>query len=259
MERLNSKDGTTLAYDRLGDGPPVILVCGGSVDRMSNAPLAEHLSQHFTVYNFDRRGRRDTGDTPPYAIQREIEDIEAFIKESGGLAFLYGSSSGAALAMLATASGLSVRKLALWEAPFIVEGTRPFPPPNTADIYREMIESGRRGDAAEYFMVKVVGLPQEFADQARTQPWWAAQEAIAHTLVYDATVMGDYSLPYERAAAVKVPTLVMDGGASFDWIRTTARTLAESIPDAKHRTLEGQTHAVDASVLAPVMTEFFTK
>jgi alpha-beta hydrolase superfamily lysophospholipase len=259
MERLNSKDGTPLAYDRLGDGPPVILVCGGSVDRMSNAPLAEHLSQHFMVYNFDRRGRRDSGDTPPYAIQREIEDIEAFITEAGGSAFLYGSSSGAALAMLATASGLSVRKLALWEAPFIVEGTRPFPPPNTADIYREMIESGRRGDAAEYFMVKVVGLPQEFADQARTQPWWAAQEAIAHTLVYDATVMGDYSLPYERAAAVKVPTLVMDGGASFDWIRITARTLAESIPGAEHRTLEGQTHAVDASVLAPVMTEFFTK
>jgi Alpha/beta hydrolase family len=216
MNRLTSSDGTTIAFDLLGDGPPVILVCGGSTDRTANAPLSELLAEHFTVFNYDRRGRGDSGDTAPYAVEREIEDIDAVIAAVSGSASVYGTSSGAALALEAAASGLAITKLALWEPSYIVEG-RPRPPANTAGIYTELVAASRRGDAVEYFMAKVVGLPPEFVAEARKAPWWPAQEALAHTLAYDATIMGDYSLPAERAASVMVPTLVIDGGASSPW------------------------------------------
>ncbi len=258
MNNVTSKDGTTITFDRLGDGPPVILVCGGSVDRMSNAPLATLLAEHFTVFNYDRRGRGDSGDTAPYAVEREVEDIDALVDEAGGSAFLYGSSSGAVLALEA-ARKLSTRitKVALWEPPFILDDSRPRPPADTARIYTELVAAGRRGDAVEYFMAKVVGLPPEFVAQARTAPWWPAQEALAHTLAYDATIMGDYSLPTERAASVTVPTVVIDGGASFEWVGETAQALADVLPHGQRRTLEGQTHDVAAEAIAPMLEEFF--
>ncbi len=257
MKNVVSKDGTVITYEQAGEGLPVILVCGGSVDRSSNAPLAELLAQHFMVFNYDRRGRGDSGDTAPYAVEREVEDIEAMVKEAGGAAFLYGTSSGAALALEAAASGLNITKLALWEPPFIIGDSRPRPPADTASIYNQMVAEGRRGDAVEYFMAKVVGLPPEFVGFARSQPWWPSQEALAHTLAYDATIMGDYSLPTERAASVKVPTLVMAGGASWDWMQNTAKTLANIIPDAQYQTLEGQEHNVNPAVMAPALKEFF--
>ncbi|MEA2575539.1 MAG: hypothetical protein QOH93_2837 [Chloroflexia bacterium] len=258
MREVTSRDGTVITFDQLGEGPAVILVCGGSVDRMSNAGLAEVLAANLTVYNYDRRGRGQSGDTQPYAVEREVEDIEALVNEAGGAAFLYGTSSGAALALEAAASGLPITKLALWEPPYILEGSRPLPPANTAAIYTEFVSAGRRGDAVEFFMTKVVGLPDEFAAQARNSPWWPAQEALAHTLAYDATVMGDYSLPAERAASVTTPTLVLDGGASFDWIRDTAKALADILPNGQHRTLEGQTHDVAPQVMGNALVEFFT-
>jgi pimeloyl-ACP methyl ester carboxylesterase len=257
MKQVTSKDGTVITYDQSGHGPSVILVCGGSVDRMSNAPLAALLSDHFTVFNYDRRGRGASGDTPPYAIEREIEDIDAVINAAGGSAFLFGSSSGAALALDAAASGLAITKLALWEPPYIVGDSRPRPPSDTAKTYTELVSAGRRGDAVEFFMTKVVGLPPEFAAQARTQPWWSAQEALAHTLAYDATIMGDYALPTRQAASVKTPTLVIAGGSDFPWMRDTAKGLANIIPGAQTRFLEGQGHDVAPNVLAPVLVEFF--
>jgi pimeloyl-ACP methyl ester carboxylesterase len=256
VDKLTSKDGTTIAFDRLGDGPPVILVCGGSTDRMANGPLAALLAPHFTVFNYDRRGRGDSGDTAPYAVKREVEDIDAVVTAAGGSASLYGTSSGAALALEAAASGLPVAKLALWEPPFILdESARP--PADQVERYNEMIAEGRRGDAVEYFMSKVVGLPPEFVAHARTQPFWAAQEALAHTLAYDATIMGDGSLPTERAASVMAPTLVIAGGADFPWMRETAQALADALPDGQTRILEGQGHNVDPAVLAPELVEFF--
>ena len=256
MNTVISSDGTTIAFDRLGDGPPIILVGGGSVDRSANAPLAALLASHFTVINYDRRGRGDSGDTPPYAVEREVEDIGALIDEAGGSAFVYGTSSGGVLALEVAASGLAIMKLALWEPPFVLDESRR-PPANTARTYTELVSAGRRGDAVEFFMSKVVGLPPEFVAHARTQPFWQAQEALAHTLAYDATVMGDYSLPVERAAAVTIPTLVIAGGQSFPFMHETARALANTIPDGQHRTLEGQEHNVDPAVLAPVLVEFF--
>jgi pimeloyl-ACP methyl ester carboxylesterase len=255
MDRVTSKDGTTIAFDRMGQGPPVILVCGGSTDRMANAALASHLGSSLTVFNYDRRGRGDSGDTTPYAIEREVEDIDAVINEAGGTASLYGTSSGAALALEAAARGLAVAKLALWEPPYVLDPAAR-PPADQVDRYNEMIAEGRRGDAVEYFMTKVVRLPAEFAAQARTQPWWAAQEALAHTLAYDATIMGDYSVPTDRAAAVTVPTIVVAGGADIPWMRETARALADALPNGSTRMLDGQGHDVDPAILAPVLVEF---
>jgi pimeloyl-ACP methyl ester carboxylesterase len=256
MDTVTSRDGTAIVFDRLGDGPPVVLVSGGSTDRMANAGLAAELARDHTVYNYDRRGRGDSGDTLPYAIQREVEDIAAVIEEAGGAANLYGTSSGAALAMHA-AAGLPVTRLALWEPPYSVSG-RPDLPDDTASVYRELVEAGRRGDAVEYFMSKVVGLPPEFVADARQAPWWSQQEALAHTLAYDATVMGDYTIPTDIARAITVPTLIVVGGASFGFMAETADALAKLIPNAHQATLEGQQHNVDPAALAPVLHRFFT-
>jgi pimeloyl-ACP methyl ester carboxylesterase len=256
MSKVTSRDGTSIDVDRSGEGPPVVLVTGGSVDRSANAGLAGELSKSFTVFNYDRRGRGDSTDTPPYAIEREIEDIEAVIAEAGGSAHLYGSSSGAALAMYAAASGLPLMKLALWEPPFILDEAQR-PPADQVEQYETMVTEGRRGDAVEYFMTKVIGMPAEMVAGMRGQPWWPAQEALAHTLAYDARIMGDYSLPTDPAASVKAPTIVIAGGADFPWMRETAEALANALPDGQARILDGQGHDVDPTVLAPVMAEFF--
>lgn len=258
MQSVISKDGSIITYDKTGSGEPVVLVSGGSVDKWSNAGLAGILEKNFTVYNYDRRGRGASTDTAPYAVDREIEDIEAVIGAAGGSAFLFGSSSGAALALEAAVKlGSKVKKLALWEPPYILEGSRPRPPANTAKIYSDFVAQGKRGDAAEYFMTAVVGLPPEFAAQARTQPWWAAQEALAHTLAYDATIMDDYSLPTGRAAKVTMPTTVFAGGGDMPWILDTAKALVKAIPGAQFVHLEGQGHNVAPEVLGPAMTTFF--
>jgi pimeloyl-ACP methyl ester carboxylesterase len=255
METVTSKDGTKIALDRLGSGPPVVLVCGGSVDRTADAAIAQELASDFTVFNYDRRGRGDSGDTLPYAIDREVEDIKAVIGAAGGSAFLWGSSSGAVLALIA-AESLPVTKLALWEPPFVPDDL-PRPPEDQVSQYETMVAEGRRGDAVEYFMTRIIGMPAEVVAGARTQPWWAATEALAHTLAYDARIRGDYSIPKDRAASVKVPTMVIAGGADFPWMRQTAETLAAALPDGQVRLLEGQGHDVDPGVLAPVLREFF--
>jgi pimeloyl-ACP methyl ester carboxylesterase len=255
METVISKDGTSIALDRVGEGPAVVLVSGGSVDRMSLAPLAQELASDFTVLNYDRRGRGPSGDTPPYAIDREIEDIEAVVDAAGGEAAIFGSSSGAVLAMFAAEAGVGIGKLTMWEPPFIPEGF-PKPPADQVEQYETMVAEGRRGDAVEFFMARVVGMPAEFVAGARTQPWWGATEALAHTLAYDARIMGDYEIPVDRAANVKVPTLVLAGGADMPFMRETAQALADALPDGQARFLDGQGHDVDMTVLAPVLKEF---
>lgn len=257
MNQVTSEDGTTIAFDRLGSGPAVILVSGGSVDRQSNAGVAANLAPDFTVFNYDRRGRGPSGNALPYAIEREVEDIAAVAAAAGGSAYLYGSSSGAALALIAAeALPGTITKLALWEPPFILDPNAR-PPADQVEQYNTMLAEGRRGDAAQYFMEKVVGMPAEFVAGARSQPWWAATEALAHTLPYDATIMGDYSLPTDRATAVTIPTLVLDGGASFGFMGPTADALAKVLPQGKRRTLAGQEHNIDPDVLAPALKEFF--
>jgi pimeloyl-ACP methyl ester carboxylesterase len=257
VDRVTSSDGTTVAFDHLSEGPPVILVCGGSTDRMVNAPLAALLARRFTVLNYDRRGRGDSGDTPPYAVEREVEDLDAVVTAAGGSACVWGSSSGAALALEAAAGGLAISRLALWEPPYRLQDGGPRPPADTAKVFTELVSQGRRGDAVEFFMAKVVRLPDEFVAQARNAPFWQAQEALAHTLAYDATIMGDYEVPAERVASVTTPTLVLTGGASPPWLHETARAIVGLLPEGRHRVLEGQEHNITPEAIAPALEEFF--
>ena len=261
MNTVRSRDGTTIAFDRSGQGPPVILVGGALSDRSAAVPLAAALGPNLTVFAYDRRGRGDSGDTPPYAVQREVEDLAALVEEAGGSAFVFGHSSGAALALEAAARGLAVAKLALYEPPFIVDDSRPLLPEDYTQRLDDLISAGRRGDAVEYFMTVAVIVPSEMVAQMRESLMSPAMEALAHTLAYDGAVMDDHMsgkpLPMEWATTVTMPALVMDGGASPVWARHAVRALADLLPDARYRTLEGQTHGADPHVLAPVLLEFF--
>ena len=260
MKQVQSADGTTIAYDQIGIGPAVILVDGALGYRVFGfmAQLASELSRHFTVISYDRRGRGESTDTQPFALEREIEDIDTLIDEAGGEAFLYGISSGAALALEATIKlGHKVKKLALYEAPYDSDDARKLAFRTYRRQLEEVLAAGRPGDALALFML-FVGMPPEHLEGARKQPMWPMWEAVAHTLPYDAAALGeDGSVPTEKAARVPVPTLVMDGSASFPFMNTTAVALAKAIPNGEHRTLEGQTHEVEAKVLAPALVEFF--
>lgn len=259
---VTSKDGTSIAFHRVGAGPAIILVGGALSDGSGAAPLAKLLAPHFTAVTYDRRGRGASGDTAPYSPAREIEDIEALIDELGGTAFVHGHSSGAVLA-LETANALpaKVLKLSLYEPPFIIDDSRPPPPENYAAHLDELIAAERRGEAVEYFMTEVVGTPAEAMAQMKAAPAWPALEALAHTLPYDAAVLGDRMsgkpLPAYGWDAVAMATLVMDGGASPAWIRNSAQTLAETLPKAEHRTLDGQAHNAAPEVVAPELERFF--
>lgn len=259
MGKVISKDGTTIAFDKSGEGAPLILVDGAMCYRAFGpmGPLAALLTPHFTVFTYDRRGRGDSSDTAPYAVEREIEDIEALINEAGGSAFVYAISSGAALALRAAAHGLAIKKLVLYEPPFMLDNTgqRRFEEYKTQ--LTKLISASRRGDAIELFMTQV-GMPAEAIAQMRNAPVWPLFEGIAPTLVYDATALGnDSSVPTKQAATITIPTLVMDGGASPAWMRDAAHAVATAIPGAQYRTLEGQTHEVAPEALAPVLVKFF--
>jgi pimeloyl-ACP methyl ester carboxylesterase len=259
MKKVTSNDGTEIAYDKRGNGPPVILVDGALCYR-SFGPmpqLAELLAPHFTVYNYDRRGRGDSGDTQPYAVTREIEDIEALIDEAGESAFVFGTSSGACLALEAAMRlGDKIKKLAMYEPPYNSDKTVQQAWQEYRKQLAELLAANRRGDAAALFM-KSVGTPDEQIDGMRHAPVWAIFESVAPTLAYDAAVLGeDRSVPVKRAAKVNIPTLMMNG-TTIPFMLDTAQALANAMPHAQHRTLEGQTHDVNLEVLAPVLVEFF--
>jgi len=264
MDKVVSADGTAIAFDRIGDGPPLILVDGALCYRASgpNGQLARQLASDFTVMTYDRRGRGDSGDSPPYAIEREVDDLEALIKEAGGSVYLYGISSGAALALEAATHGLPVDKLLLYEAPFVVDDSRSPVPPSYASELDELVAADRRSDAVRLFMSKGVGLSGMVVAMMRFMPAWSKLKGVAHTLPYDAALTGDlqhgHDLPADRWDTVTMPTLVVVGGKSPTWMRNAMRALADVLPNAGHRTLDGQSHIVSPKALAPVVTEFFT-
>ncbi len=257
MQTVTSKDGTTLAFDRSGEGAPIIFVGGALSDRKAVAPVAALLAPHFTIFAYDRRGVGSSGDTAPYAVEREIEDLAALIKEAGGSAFVFGHSSGATLALEAAARGLAITRLVLYEPPFIVDDSRPHPPADLAAQLAELIASGRRGDAVALFFTKGVDLPAGAVAQMRSAPVWPAFEAIAHTLVYNILITGDFSLPAGRMSRVTMPTLVLDGGDSPAWARNAVQAVVDALPNARRRTLEGQTHSAAPEILASALEEFF--
>ncbi len=259
METVTSRDGTAIAFDRSGVGPPVILVGGAFQQRAGDertVQLAELLAPRYTVFHYDRRGRGDSGDTQPYAVEREVEDLAALIGAAGGSAFLFGMSSGGALGLAAAAHGLAITRLCVYEVPYIVdEGARPAQTRYSRQL-AALLSEGRRGDAAALAMTHF-GAPAEAVAGMRLAPFWSTFEAVAPTLAYDDAIMGDCTLPTDLLASVTVPALVLDGGASPAWMRDAARALAGALPDARRRTLERQTHAVAPEVLAPVLAEFF--
>jgi pimeloyl-ACP methyl ester carboxylesterase len=260
---VTSRDGTRIAYDKSGKGPAVIVVGGALSDRLGGAELASLLAPQLTVYSYDRRGRGDSTDTPPYSVKREIEDIEALITAAGGTAFVYGKSSGAALALHAAADlGRSkVKKLALYEAPYSdADGAAAAWRTFRGEV-DQLLAANRREDAIAHFM-KFVGAPDDAVAGMKASPAWRGMLAMAPTLAYDNTLLGeDRSVPVAIAARIKSPTLVMDGDASAEpmpFMRATADQLGKTIPNAQRLTVEGQAHDVSAKVLAPILLKFFT-
>jgi pimeloyl-ACP methyl ester carboxylesterase len=259
--RVISRDGTTIAYDQVGGGPAAILIVGALCSRTlgPGLTLAPLLADHFTVFTYDRRGRGDSGDTTPYEVQREVEDLEALIEEAGGSACVFGHSSGAVLALNAAAHGLSIPKLALYEAPLIVDRSRPATENDWAQI-DACVAEGRRGDAVKAFL-KSVGVPAFAIALMRWLPVWAKVTAVAHTLPYDGALVREFGrglpLPAGVWSDVRVPALAIAGGKSPAWMQNGTRALASVLSNAEHRTLQGQTHDVSAKALAPVLREFF--
>ena len=250
VNKAISKDGTTIAFEKSGQGPAIILVVGAFNDRATGAPLARFLEQNFTVFNYDRRGRGESGDSGPYAIEREIEDLDALITQAGGSAFVFGYSSGAILALRAAAHGLDISQLALYEPPPTGAKAGELAPPLT-----ELIAAGRRGDAVELFQTEAIGIPAAVVAQMRNAPFRPALEKIAHTLVYESMILR--SLPTGLLASIGVSTLVIDGEESSEVMRHAAQSLAEALPDSRYRTLQGQGHDIVPAIVGPVLVEFF--
>jgi pimeloyl-ACP methyl ester carboxylesterase len=260
-----SKDGTLIAYERQGSGPAVILVGGGLDDGSENASLATELAKHFTVYNYTRRGRGESGDTLPYAMEREIEDIEAIIVEAGGSAHLFGVSTGDALVLEAAAAGLSgIDRLAVYEVPYNVADDWPQQWQEYVTSLKALLAEGRRGKALELFM-RFAGSSEEEIAGAKNSPFWTSGETIAHTLAYDAACLGNGQPPTERLVKITVQTLVATGDDAVQpraapWVLTldpAADAIAASIPHAKRRTFEGQSHVAAPKMIAPILERFF--
>ncbi|MFI6600301.1 alpha/beta fold hydrolase [Nonomuraea sp. NPDC050536] len=261
---VRSKDGTTIAFDVRGDGQPLILVDGATSHRAVNQTFQEVgwlLSEEFRIYAYDRRGRGDSTDTPPYAVEREIEDLAALIDDAGRPAVVCGFSSGAVLALDAAAAGLPISKLALFEPPFVVDGSRPPLPSDYVERLERNVAEGRPGDAAELFLTASAAVPAEAVAGIRQSPFWPALEAIAPTIAYDGRIMGTTMsgrpLPSDRWTGIKVPILVMYGNATEPWLVTGARAIADLLPTASLQAVEGAQHNVaSGEVLARALRDY---
>jgi pimeloyl-ACP methyl ester carboxylesterase len=262
MNIARSTDGTAIAFETCGHGPPLILIDGALCYRKMgpSRALANALSEHFTVITYDRRGRGESGDTAPYSTEREIEDLAALIAAAGGSAYVCGFSSGAVLALDAAAHGLAISGLVLYEPPFIVDDSRPPAAADYTERLNALLESNRRGDAVRLFM-RHVGMPSPLVPLMRFMPAWGKLKRVAHTLPYDSEIMGDTQsgrpLPASRWPGTKVKTRVIVGGKSPAFFHNGTRMLADLLANAEHCVLEGQTHMVKAKALAPVLIDYF--
>jgi len=259
--KVTSRDGTAIAYERAGSGPALILVDGAmcSRDMGPMEEIAKHLTSNFTVYRYDRRGRGESGNTLPYEPLREVEDLEALIQAAGGSAHVFGISSGAVLALEGANRLSTITKVAMYEAPFIVDDTRDALPANVVETLEACLAQGRPGDAAKLFM-KSVGMPGLLVALMPFFPGWDKSKKAAVTLPHDFRILGNTQggkpLPRDRWTEIRVPTLVMDGDKSPAWMRNAAKALADLL-SATYQSLPGQTHMVKAEVLAPALVAFF--
>lgn len=260
MSQVRSKDGTTIAFERTGSGPPLILVDGALCSRAfgPSAKLAPLLARYFTVYSYDRRGRGLSGDTPSYSPAREVEDIAALVDAAGGSASLLGLSSAGALSLEAAACGVPVSKVVVYEPPYVDDAGQRGGAKHENELKR-LIADGHRGGAVTYFMKDMVGAPVAFVMLMRLMPWiWSKLKAVAHTLPYDAAVMTEFKIPRTRFASIVRPALVMNGSKTDPRLKQAARAIADTIPGARHRELAGQTHNVRPDVLTSAVVEFLT-
>ncbi len=263
MKTVTSKDGTCIAYEQTGQGPTVISVAGALQYRSwdeGTKKIAAMMAPDFTFVEYDRRGRGDSSDTQPFAVEREIEDIEALIDAVGGPAYIYGLSSGAALAFeAALALGSKVKKLAMYEAPYNSDATARQAWVEYRRKLDEFVTQGRGGDAVILFM-QLVGMPDEHVEGMRHSEIFPVFEAIGYTLAYDAAELGDEAdVPLDKAARLTIPVLTIDGSESYPFMHTTAVALAKAMPRGEQRTLQGQTHEVTPEALTPVLIEFFKR
>lgn len=256
MKTVNSADGTAIAVEVSGNGPPLIMLAGAFCTHEATAPLAAALSDRFTVFNVDRRGRGDSGDTPRYTVETEVADVAAVVDAAGGSAAVFGHSSGANLALNAAAAGVPITKLALYEPPFVVDESRPLLAADLRQRLIDLVDSGRRGDAVDLYQLEGIGLPADVVAGMRKAPFRPALEAIAHTLVYDALAVGDLSLPFAELATVTAPVLVISGENSPPTLRSAAPAVAAAVAAGRSVELPGQTHDIVPEVTAPVVAEF---
>ncbi|MDB5088660.1 MAG: Pimeloyl-ACP methyl ester carboxylesterase [Mucilaginibacter sp.] len=258
MNTVISKDGTKIAYNQNGNGPVVILVDGAfcSKDFGPMTGIVPLLSKSFTVISYDRRARGESGDTKPYAVEREIEDINALINVSGGAASLFGISSGAILCIKAVAYGLNIHKLAVLEPPFVGNKDNKRP----ADAVQQlnlMIAAGEQGSAVKFYLRKVIGLPAIIVFILRLTPNWPKMKAIANSLPYDAAVCGDFNMPKEQVASITIPTIAIDSKQSPNFLRDAVQVMASALTNGKRVSLKGKPHDVPPKILVPALTDFY--
>ncbi|GLF94803.1 alpha/beta hydrolase [Streptomyces yaizuensis] len=257
LAKARSGDGTLIAYEQWGDGPPVVLVGGPLGTAATDAPLAALLSARFRVVTYDRRGRGASGESGTYRVEREIDDLAAVIEETGGSASVHGMSSGGVLALRAAAAGVPVTQLSVYEPPFHPAVRPAQRPPEQVRRMRLLLAAGRRADALALFLTDA-GTPPETLARMRGSALWEVLESVAHTLPYDHEVMGNGSVPTGLLGRVATRVMVVDGGASPPWTRDAARLVARALPRGRHRTLTGQTHEVAPHVLAPLLVDFLS-
>jgi pimeloyl-ACP methyl ester carboxylesterase len=257
-----SADGTRIAYERGGSGPALVLVDGALCQRLMGPSrgLTKQLAGRFTVYAYDRRARGESAPgASPYDVAREVEDLLAVIEAAGGRAHVFGASSGGVLALEAAREGAPIERLAVYEAPFIVDGTHPPNDPRLPERLQAYVDEGRRGEAVTTFM-RTVGAPGPFIALMRLLPVWRKLKAVAHTLPYDLSIVIEHEqgrpLPAGYYAEVAAETLVLAGGKSPEYMRNAQAAIAEAVPGARLETLAGQTHMIKPKVLAPVLAGF---
>jgi pimeloyl-ACP methyl ester carboxylesterase len=261
LKTVTSADGTPIAVDQTGAGPVVILIGGAFNDRSTVAGLAAALGPDLTAVSYDRRGRGDSGDSPNYAVEREVEDLAAVIGHVGGSASVFGHSSGAVLALEAAEQGVAIDRLALYEPPYIPDGSRARPVDDLVNRVKALIDEDRRDDATVLFLTESVAVPPEMVEGMRASEMWGWRVRLAHTLPYDLAICSPGNvLPADRLAAIKVPTLAIGGSLSPEWLPAAALAVADAIPGARYVTLEGQDHGVlnQPDALRPLLVDFLT-
>ena len=255
---VTSADGTRIAYETAGQGAPLVIVWGALGVRSSPFAKAmrDELAQSFTVFDYDRRGRGESGDTKPYAVAREVEDLRAMCEAAGGSPYVWATSSGAALALEAAASGVPMKMLAAHEPPYMIGSPKDAPDPDYEQKVTELITRGKRDEAVRYFM-RTVGVPPMFVFVMRFMPFWKDAVGAAHTLPYDAAVMRGFAFPETRLREIRVPTVVLVGGSTTPTLRKAADETARTVPAASERVIPKQNHGIKPAALHPVLVELF--